>query len=309
MRYRGPLPYLALAVGIICLGFSGIFVAWANAPGAVTGFYRMSIAVAVFAIPFVRLASRPPGLPRAGVLLAAFSGLCFAGDLYFWNTGVLLSGAVNPTLMGNTAPLWVGLGALLLFKERLSAQFWAGLILAMAGAAVILAGDAAEGLQLSLGTLLGLVAGVFYGAYFLATQRGRAVLGALTFFWVSAVVSAAVLLLLAILLREPLTGYPRQTYLSFLALGLLTQVVGQFAFSFALGYLPATFVAPAALGQPVVTALLAGPLLGERVEALEIVGGLAVLGGIYIVHRSRSGARRTVELSRSAESASLSGRE
>ena len=35
------LPYLALAVGILSLGFSAIFVRWAQAPGIITSFYRM----------------------------------------------------------------------------------------------------------------------------------------------------------------------------------------------------------------------------------------------------------------------------
>jgi len=61
----------------------------------------------------------------------------------------------------------------------------------------------------------------------------------------------------------------------------------------AIGHLPASLVAPPLLGQPVVTALLAGPLLGETFSAGHIVGGAAVLTGVYIVHRSRRSA--TVE--------------
>jgi drug/metabolite transporter (DMT)-like permease len=41
------------------------------------------------------------------------------------------------------------------------------------------------------------------------------------------------------------------------------------------------------LGQPVVTALIAIPLLGESLHAAQIVGGLAVLAGIYLVHSGR----------------------
>ena len=39
------------------------------------------------------------------------------------------------------------------------------------------------------------------------------------------------------------------------------------------------------LGQPVLTALFSIPLLGEDLFPLQIVGGLLVLGGIYIVNR------------------------
>jgi len=46
--------YLALAFSLIAMAFSGILVSLAGAPGAVSAFYRMSIAVLVLAIPFFR---------------------------------------------------------------------------------------------------------------------------------------------------------------------------------------------------------------------------------------------------------------
>jgi EamA-like transporter family. len=40
------------------------------------------------------------------------------------------------------------------------------------------------------------------------------------------------------------------------------------------------------LGQAPVTALLAVPLLGEPLSALQIAGGALVLAGIYVVNRA-----------------------
>lgn len=280
--------YTALAFGLLCLGFSAIFVSWANAPGAVTGFYRMAVTVLALGLPFWRRLHRRKELPRRELFIAVAGGLFFAGDLLFWNTGVLLGGATNPTLLGNTAPIWVALGALFFFRERHSPAFWAGLFIAIVGAVVILGVEAEKGLAPGLGTLFGLIAGFFYGAYFLVTQRSRQRLDALTNFWLGAAGATVVLLAGSFLLNQPLTGYSATTYLNFLALGLVVQVGGQFAFSYALGYLPASIVSPAGLGQPVVTALLAWPLLGERMTPLQALGGLAVLAGVYLVHRSRN---------------------
>lgn len=278
--------YLALALGVAALGFSGIFVKWANAPGAVTGFYRMAIAVVVLAPLFARRLQRLGRVPRREVQVALLGGFFFAGDLIFWNTGILISGATNPTLMGNTAPLWVGLGALLFFGEQLNRRFWLGLLLAFGGAAVILGLDAVS--SVGLGTFLGLLAGIFYGGYYLVTQRSRKRLDSLTAFWLSGLSSTGLLLLAAILLRQPLTGYPAGTYWNFLALALVVQVSGQLAINYALGYLPASVVSPTMLGQPVLTALLAIPLLGESLSFWQIAGGLTVIAGVYIVHRSRA---------------------
>ena len=279
--------YLALGVGILSLGFSAIFVRWANAPGIVTSFYRMAIATALLAWPFYRRVKAKGSLSRRGLRFAVLGGLFFAADLALWATGVVLSGATNPTLLANTAPLWVGLGTLVLFRKRLKAMFWAGLLLAMTGAVVILGLDRLRAVSFGMGTLFGLLAGIFYGGYFLITQRGRETLDSITYFWPAAVSSTLGLLILSLALHQSLTGYPAFAYLNFLALGLVPQVFGYLAINYALGYLPAAIVAPTMLGQPVVTAILAGPLLGEVLSLWQVLGGLAVLAGVYVVHRSQ----------------------
>jgi len=279
--------YLALGVGILSLGFSAIFVRWANAPGIVTSFYRMAIATVLLAWPFYRRVKAKGNLSRQGLRFAVVGGLFFAADLALWATGVVLSGATNPTLLANTAPLWVGLGALVLFRERLEAMFWAGLLLAMTGAAIILGLDSLRAMSFGVGTLLGLLAGIFYGGYFLITQRGRETLDSLTYFWPAAVSSTVGLLILNLALRQPLTGYPAFAYLNFLALGLVSQSFGYLAINHALGYLPASIVSPTMLGQPIMTAILAGLLLGEVLSLWQALGGLAVLAGVYVVHHSQ----------------------
>jgi drug/metabolite transporter (DMT)-like permease len=187
--------------------------------------------------------------------------------------------------MGNTAPIWVGLGAILFFKERPGRLFWVGLLVALGGAAVILGIDALN--DVGLGTFFGILSGMFYGGYFLVVQRSRQQLNTLTSFWLSVFGSALGLAVIARLLGQPLTGYSTYTYLNLLALGLFVQVGGQMGVAYALGYLPASLVSPTLLLQPVLTGLLAVPILGETISLVQILGGAAVLIGILIVHRSR----------------------
>jgi drug/metabolite transporter (DMT)-like permease len=277
-----------LAAGIIAIGFSAIFIRWAAAPGIVASLYRMAIGWLMLTIPFLgrRRHSRQAGWQE--LRLALLGGIFFAVDLSLWSTGVVISGATNPTLLANTAPLWVGIGATLIFRERLKSGFWIGLLMAMAGAALILGLDALRSMSIGLGTLLGLLAGLFYGGYFLITQRGRRTLDALSYFWFSSLAAVVTLFVINAAARQPLFTYSTQTYLSLLGLGVVSQGIGWLVINYAQGKLPATLVAPTLLGQPVVTGLLAGPLLGEPLQPLQIGGGLAVLAGVFIVHRSRS---------------------
>ena len=289
------LAYAALGVGVLALGFSPIFVRWANAPGPVTSFYRMLVAVIILAWPFAHQARSKERLARKGIWMAVLGGVFFAADLASWTSGVNLGGATNPTLLANTAPLWVGLGAWFFFREKLDSLFWIGLSVAMAGAVFILGVETLDSLEFGLGSLLGLVSGVFFGAYFLLAQRGRESLSALSYFWISALVSAIALLGLSLAFGHPLVGYSAFTYWNFLLMGVVSQAIGYLAINYALGHLPASIVSPTLLGQPVVAALLAGPLLGEQLTVPKMIGGVIVLLGVLVIHRS---GRRTDSHSR-----------
>jgi drug/metabolite transporter (DMT)-like permease len=45
------------------------------------------------------------------------------------------------------------------------------------------------------------------------------------------------------------------------------------------------------LGQPVLTTILAIPLLGEVPQLVQVIGGVITLVGIYIVNQSHNRAR------------------
>ena len=284
------IAYLTLFVGLIAIGFSAIFVRQAGVPGTVASFYRMAIPTVILAAPAInRLRERkwygPP------LRWAVFGGLLFALDLGFWASGVVLSGATIPTLLANTAPVWVGLGALLFFREKLPRKFWLGLAIALLGTALVLGLESFGAMSFDLGALLGLTAGLFYAGYFLITQIGRKYLDVLSYFWVSGVTATAALFIFNLLLNQPMWGFTPKTFFNLLALGLISQGVGVLAINYVQGILPATIVSTTLLGQPVVTALLAAPLLGEELQPAQLVGGAAVLLGVYIVHRSRTGDR------------------
>ncbi len=283
-------PYFALLVGILSLGSSALFVQWANAPGIISSFYRMGIGAVVFAIPFMFRARSHGPVNRKGVALALLAGVFFGADMAFWSEGILLSGATNPTLMANTAPAWVGLGAMIFFRERLPRRFWGGLVLALAGAAIILGVASSQGFKLGIGSLFGLVAGMFYGGFFLIAQKGRVLMDSVQFFWFSVLASTVVLGVLGMVRGLSFMNYPAQSFWIFLASGLIVQVAGWFGINYAQGFLPATVISPTMLGQPVITTILAVLLLGEAVSLTQLVGGAAIIAGIYLVHLSRGKA-------------------
>jgi drug/metabolite transporter (DMT)-like permease len=270
---------------MLCISFTAIFTKWANVPGPVSAAWRMTIAGIVLAVPFIRQARRWTPAVRAGVPWGIAGGLSFALNLGLLNTALLLTSAATATLLDNTAPIWVGIGAMLVFGERLKARYWAGLVLALTGAAVVTGFNPATGFVPNRGDAIAFGGATFYATYLLVTQRGRRNLDSLSYLWLVVATSAVALTLASLALHLPLFGYSPRAYAALIAVGIFSQAGGWLLINYALGYLPASTAVIVLLGQPVVTGLLSIPLLGEMLTARQVVGGLVVLTGIYLCLR------------------------
>lgn len=288
------LPYIALSFGILALSLSGLYIRWAQAPGPVTSFYRM-LTAALILLPVMLLRgwhARGAGeaasgsIPWRWLVFPVAGGLFTALDHSTWSTSIATTQVANATLLNNMAPLWVSLFMVLVWQERLRGRFWLGLIITLGGAALVLSNGILYSPQQNAGNLLALLSSLFYAAYFLVTQRGRTRLDALPYVWLVTVFAAFSLLIISLLLGLPLTGFPTLTWLTFLAAGLVSQVGGYFSIAYALGHLPASVVSTTLVLQPVLTALLAFLFAGEALAPLQWLGGLAAVGGIYLVNIS-----------------------
>ncbi len=219
---------------MLCISFTAIFTKLAHVPGPVAAAYRMAIATVVLTLPLIWHLRRV-GRPRAGLRWGITGGLWFALNLGLLSSALLRTSAANATLLDNTAPIWVGLGALIFFHEKLGRRYWAGLALALAGAAVVSGFRLAGGVSLNAGDVMAFVGAVFYAGYLLNTQRARRDLDSLTYLWLVAATSAVVLVGYCLAAGLPLRGYSPGSYLFLVALGVLTQVGGWLLIIYAAG--------------------------------------------------------------------------
>ena len=271
--------YAALAVAVLGMTWSAIFVRWAGVSGPASAFYRVAIA-AIVLLPW-RAARRDlvPPSPRAAWLAVA-GGVFFGFDLLLYNTGVMKTSAATAVLLGNNAPVFVGLGTWFFFRRRPQAKFWWGLALALTGCVAIVAADATSGgdraaFGNAAGDMLALA----------AAERVRASMDTLTFSSLAILGSVTTSLVVCLVLGVPLRGYAAHSWASLIGLGLISQLTAYFAIVYALGHLPATVMSVGFLAQLPLTALLSVPLLGESLTAVQAAGGLLVLAGIYVVNR------------------------
>jgi len=279
-------PLLVLLLGAFGIACAAVFVRLAlPAPPIVTGFWRLllaTVALAVVLAPRVR----PRELPRRAVAASLAAGACFGADLALWNRALVETSVATATFLVNTTPVFVGLFAVLVWRERLGARLAAGGALALLGVVLLLGKDLDTRASLA-GDGRALVAALFYSAYLLSIQRARRALDAATSVAISGVASTLVLGAAALWRGDAFTGFPVHSWLVFGASAAISQLAGVVGIVWALAHLRATFAAVALLAQPVGTALLGWWWLGEPLAPLQIVGGGAVLAGIALASRGR----------------------
>jgi drug/metabolite transporter (DMT)-like permease len=278
--------YLALVAGIVCIAWSAIFVRWTDIQGPASAFYRMLIPAVVLLPTFL--------FDRAGTKLngrmlgiIALGGLFFALDLALYNSSILKTSAANATLLGNNTPVAVGLLSWLVFRKRPALAFWLGLLLALSGTLVILWADLGKVVRFGVGDFMALGAAGCFAVYLLATERVRTSTSTLGFLRLAMISSTVALFLINVLMGISLRLPHGRTLWAVLGLGLISQLGGYLALTYALGHLPATVTSVSLLTQGPLTAVMAAILLGEPLTWPQIAGGALVLCGVGLTHRQK----------------------
>lgn len=277
--------YGALVLGAIAMGVSPVFVRFAEVGPFTSAFWRVALALpALWAWSRLeRIGTDAKGVPPLGITLPVlFAGLFFAGDLFFWHLAIVNTTVANATFFATTAPVWVVIGSAIVFRERAPASTLLGLALALAGGATLI-GESLEVNPARLtGDLYGVITAVFFGAYFIAVGRARRTHGTGRMIFLSSLITAALLFVVAIVAENQLLPTTATGFAALIALGLVSHAGGQGLLAYALGHLPATFSSLVIFLEAIAAAVFGWIALGEPVSPLQAFGGLVILLGIFV---------------------------
>ena len=256
---RFALPVLIL--GAVMISFSGIFVKLSEVGPTMTGFYRMALALPIFAIwvwshqPPRR--STPPER-RQAFRITGFAGLSLAIDLIAWHWCLQFASVAAATLMGNTAPLWVAAFGFLFFGERFGLRFIIGMMAAFGGVWLLLAGgDKGFDVHSSLAFVLGMVGAITYAGYLRGGKEARRHLSTAEVMLWGSLVASLVLLPLGLLTEDRILPQTWSGWGAVLGLSLVSQTIGQSLINWAVAHLPAAFSSLTLLINPLASAVFA----------------------------------------------------
>ena len=268
---------------MLAVSWAAILVRLADAAPLAIAAWRLVLAGAAtgaFAVFRRRGELRALG-PRARLLLAA-AGLALSAHFATWIASLRLTSVASSVALVTTQPVWVALLSRAFLGERISTRAMAGIALAVAGGATMAGGDLALGRAALVGDVLALAGALAAAVYFVLGRRVRAGLSLGAYVGVVYPVAAAGLVALALAAGAPLSGYGSRTWAALALLAMVPQLIGHSLLNWALRWLSGTFVAITILAEPVVSILLAIPVLGERPTGLQILGGAVLLAGVVL---------------------------
>jgi drug/metabolite transporter (DMT)-like permease len=238
------------------------------------------------------------GTPVFGPVRSRWRTVVLLGLLGFGGFPAALMVGLEATTAGTAAlimttnPIWTAVLGWVLGTEQLGRGGWGGLLVALAGAGLVIAGGAADGALGEGGTLFGnvmmLLAAVLWGSYTALTKRlvDRASPLPITFFGVL----AALPLLLGVgaayestVSWSAVDGWAVASLLfsGGLAVGLMFVFWNQ-----GIRRVGSSSTAVYYYLVPVVALIAGAVLLGEPITVVQLAGGGLIIGGLVLVRRT-----------------------
>ncbi len=279
----GTLAFGALLIANVALAFGPWFVRATEVGPVAAGFWRLTLAVPFLVLLAAQQGARPMRLGRGVWIGLIAGGVCFAADLGSWHLGILRTTLANATLFGNAATLMFPIYGFLVARTwPTRTQGWA-LMLAAAGAALLLGRSYQLDAKNLAGDLLCILAGLLYTVYFILMARARTTLAPLSALVLSTLAGIAPLLVFALAMGErivPVHWGP------LIGLALCSQVLGQGLMIYALGRFSPLVIGIALLIQPVVAGTVGWIVYGERLGLPDLVGVVMVAIALVLVRRT-----------------------
>jgi drug/metabolite transporter (DMT)-like permease len=273
-----------MIAGAMLLSFSAVFVKWAHVGPTPAGFYRMFFG-ALFLLGAVLIKKERLFHGPHHLKIVFICGLLFALDITLWHRSIHFVGPGLATLMANFQVFFLALFGMIILKERCSWKFFVAIPTAVFGLYLIVAPNwNAMGDEYRAGVLLALLAAVSYAGYILVLRnfQSKFIVSAFSTIGLVALITAAVLAVEAMMIKESLRIPDLQSWGALLGYGLFSQVLAWVLISNGLPKIEASRAGLILLLQPTFSFVWDILFFNRPTTCLEVVGALMALVAIYM---------------------------
>ena len=276
-------PYIPIAIGVIAVSMSAIFVKLANADAGVIAFYRMFFSVLIMApVFFWKYTAEIKRLTKRDWVFSGIAGIFLALHFILWFESLNYTSVASSTVLVTLQPLFAFIGTYFFFKERLSIKTILSGVIAIGGSILISWGDFKISGSALYGDMLALIACALVTAYLLFGQDVRKRLSLVTYTFVVYGISTFTLFFYVLLKGESFGPYPANDWIWFILLAIVPNLLGHTLFNWSLKYVSTNVISIAILFEPIGAAILAFYVFNEHLISSQVIGGFIVISGILL---------------------------
>lgn len=283
------LAILALIITNIVWGASSPIFKWAmeDIPPYTFAFLRFFLSTLIL-LPFTlhKLKIKREDIMKLFVL--AFFG--FFIHIALLLVGLTISSSINAPIIASSAPIFLLLGSFLFLKEKIKRKVLIGTFISLMGVMVIILRPLFDhGLDGTIiGNFLFLVSTMTFVVYTILLKDFKLSYSSITLTFYMFLLST--IMFLPFFLWESngtqaITALTHKSLIGILFGSIFTSVLGYVLYNFAIRYIKANETGIFLYIDPVITVLIAVPLLSEHVTTSFILGSILVFIGIFIAEK------------------------
>jgi len=222
-------------------------------------------------------------------------GVVLAAHFSLWITSLKMTSVASSVILVTAHPILVAPVSFFFLKEKLSVVNAFGITISLAGVGVLVFGNygfVTLGLDSLEGNILALLGGIAAGLYILGGRMLRRKISTLTYAFIVYSVGTISLFIICLALSAPVYNLSISDYTIILFMAIISGIFGHTLYNWSLGYIRASVMSVALLGEPIGSSLLAYaiPWIHQEPSIYTIVGGGIILLGIYLTARTMKSA-------------------
>ena len=276
----GRFAFPALIFGNLVLAVGPWMVRLTDVGPVASGFWRVTLALPFLFLLAWRQQRGREAPPWSLVATIALGGLFFASDLAAWHVGIGLTKLANASLFGNASSFILVVYGFVILRQLPRKVQALALLLAVAGAALLMGSSYELSPKNFTGDLFTLAAGLLYTGYLIAVDRARRTMAPMPVLAIASAAGALPLLILALALGQKVMP---DDWTPLLILSFGSQVVGQGLLVYAVGYLSPVVVGLGLLAQPAAGAAIGHFAYGETFSPADAAGAVLIAVALVLI--------------------------
>lgn len=258
--------YFLLMIGVIAMSTASLFIRLTSAPPLIIATWRLIISSAILLLIFRRKIK----IDKEILPLLILSGISLGVHFYTWISSVFLTSIANAVVLVNTNPLFIILFTFLIDRKKPPLYYFLSLFFVLLG--IVLITNNTLNITLGKGEIFAIIGGFCVALYLFIGQKLSHKISLVSYISSVYSISAIFLFIVSLFSPYPILNYPPKTYINFLLLALIPQLIGHSSANYALRILPATSVALVILGENVFATLFAYIFLKESIILQQGIG-------------------------------------